>query len=86
MQSLKIFSIILLGVYIIIFLGFCRKSGSTLKTMLLSSLSGVMVLTLINILSNLTGVSVPFNLYTFLGSSVFGIPGVVGMLILRLFF
>lgn len=86
MQLLKISFIILLSVYFVFLLIFCAKSGKIIKTLLLSSLSGLAVMVIINLTSKISGVDISVNFWTVTGSMTFGIPGVLGLLILRLFF
>lgn len=86
MQFIKISFIILLLVYAVLLLCFCFKSGRTVKTLLLSSLSGLAVMTAINVLSHFTGVEIAVNGWSVSSSALFGIPGVLGMLIIRMFF
>ncbi len=86
MQFIKISFILFLIVYIIVFLFFCYKSGKMVKTLLLSAASGLAVMTVINLLSKFTGVSIAVNAWTTLSSATFGIPGVLGLLIVRMFF
>ena len=86
MQYMKISFIILMAAYFIFLMYFSFKTGKTLKTLLLSLTSGVLAFAVINILSGFTGVYLPLNAYNLLSSSVFGIPGVLGLLFLRIFF
>ncbi len=86
MQLFKISFIILFVVYCIILLCLCAKSGRLFKTLLLSMLSGLLVMTFVNLTSRFSGVNMPVNFWTVSGAVTFGIPGVLGMLVLRLFF
>ena len=86
MQFIKISFIIILVLYTIILLYFSYKNGKILKTLLLFSLSGVLMFTVINLLSGLTGIGINVNVWTLSSSAVFGIPGVFGLLVLRMFF
>lgn len=86
MQFIKVFCIILLVVYAVVLLYFCYKSGKFLKTLLLSAVSGIAAMAVVNLLSRFTGVSLPVNPYTAVSSGVLGIPGVLGLLTVRLFF
>ena len=86
MQFLKISFIILLVVYLLLILVFSAKTGKMLKTLLLSVASGLAVMAVINILSRFTGVDISVNAWTIGSSAVFGIPGVLGLLVLRMFF
>lgn len=86
MQFIKIFSIILMCLYFILLLVFAKKSGAFMRTLLLSALSGVVAMAVINVFSKFTGVTLPVNPYTVLSSAALGLPGVLGLLTLRLFF
>lgn len=86
MQFVKIFSIILVCLYLLVLSIFAKKSGSFLGTLLLSAVSGVVTMAVINLSSKFTGVVLPVNMYTVGGSALFGIPGVLGLLVIRLFF
>lgn len=65
---------------------FCLKSGKLLKTLLLSALSGIVTLAAVNILSRYSGVYIAVNSWTVGASSLFGLPGVIGLLTVRMFF
>ena len=86
LQYMKISFIILMVVYAIFLLYFSFKTGKTLKTLFISIISGVLAFFAVNIFSELTGISLPLNAYNLLSSSIFGIPGVMGLLLLRIFF
>ncbi len=86
MKYLGISFIIYLVLYLIILLVLCHKSGKFLKTALLFILSGVAAFTVVNIISSYTGVSVPVNLWTVGTSAALGLPGVLGLLLIRMFF
>ena len=55
-----------------------------LKTFLMSALSGMAVFTAVNLLSRFTGVSIPVNAYTLGASAGLGIPGVLGLITVRI--
>lgn len=84
LQFIKISFIILLGIYLITLIAFCYKSGKTLKTLLMFCFSGLAVFAVINLLSKFTGVDIAVNGWTISSSAVFGVPGVIGLLILRM--
>lgn len=86
LQFVKISFIILLSVYVLILLIMCCKSGRAFKTLLLSAVSGLAAMTAVNLLSHFTGVNIAVNLYTTLSSAALGIPGVLGLLTIRMFF
>lgn len=86
MQFIKISFIIILSVYSLLLLFFCIKSGRFVRTLLLSALSGIIVLTAVNVLSGFTEVGIPVNGWTVGTSALFGMPGVLGLLVTRMFF
>lgn len=86
MKIIKVYFIILIVIYTCILAVLSFKSGKMTKTLLLSVFSGLAVFTLVNILSSFTGVDIAVNGWTLGSSAVFGIPGVLGLLVLRLFF
>ena len=59
------------------------KSGHFFKSILLSALSGTGALFAVNLLSDITGVSIPINYITLTGSGFFGIPGVIALLFMH---
>ena len=58
------------------------KSGHFIRYLLLSVTSGIGSLFAVNLLSSLTGVSIALNYITLGVSSVFGISGVIGLLLM----
>ena len=66
----------------------CEAALSTsrlgLKTLLVSALSGIVTFTAVNLLSSVTGITLSVNAWTLGSSAVFGMPGVLGLLILRM--
>lgn len=61
----------------------CLKMRRPFRAVLINMLSGLAVLTLINLLSPLTGVWLGVNAWTVGGSALGGIPAIVLMLIVR---
>lgn len=86
LQFIKISLIILLSIYVLMLLIFSVKSGKTLKTLLLSALSGLAVMVAVNLTERFTGISIAVNGWTVASSALLGIPGVLGLLTVRLFF
>lgn len=84
MQFIKISFIIILVIYIIFLLYFSYKNGKIIKTLLISALSGIITFTAVNLLSSLTGITISVNAWTLGSSAVFGMPGVLGLLIFRM--
>lgn len=57
------------------------KSGHFLQYLLLSAISGIGSLFAVNLLTSVTGVGIALNYITLVISSVFGISGVIGLLL-----
>jgi len=60
-------------------------SGKPFRILFLNALSGIAVLALINIIGKFCDVSIAINEWTVGGSAAFGLPAVIGLLLLRLF-
>ena len=85
---MKVFLIILgivFAVYILSLLVAITRQGRFWLTLTLTALSGLGSLLIVNLLSSVTGVGLTPTLFTLLTSGVFGLPGVVGMLLLKMF-
>lgn len=76
--------IIVVSVYFAIYCYLAYKTGNFKKTVAISVGSGIGSLTLLSLLSPLTGIWLPFNFWTLGSSAAVGLPAVVAMLILRL--
>lgn len=57
-----------------------------LKSLLLSSASGLFVFAMLNTFSGYTGVAIAVNAWTAGTSALLGVPGVVGLLAMNTFF
>ena len=86
MQIIKYLLIALIVIYDIIFLVFLSKSKKPIKTLLVSLTVGIVTLTVVNLTAAFTGVSLSINAWTVGGSAIFGLPGVLSMLLIRMFF
>lgn len=84
MNFIRISFIIYLCIYAVLLCWFCHKNGGILKSFLVSALSGMAVFTAVNLLSGYTGVDIPVNAYTLGASAGFGIPGVLGLITVRI--
>ena len=73
--------IIAIAISTLIVLTALLKSGHFFSYLILSALSGVGSLFAVNLLSSLTGVCIALNYITLSVSSVFGISGVIGLLL-----
>ena len=58
------------------------KSGHPVRYLLSSAISGIGALFAVNLLSSVTGVSIALNYITLGVSSLFGISGVIGLLLM----
>lgn len=56
-----------------------------LGTWCLSAVGGLAVLGLLRLTAGLTGIAIPFNLFTLLTGTVLGLPGTIGLLLFNLF-
>ena len=59
------------------------KSKKFFKLFFLNAVLGLAILIIIKITTKFSGVYLPINLYTVVGSSVFGLPAIIGFLILN---
>lgn len=84
MQILKICFIIILVVYVLLLLYFSYKNGKIIRSVLLSALIGIITFTVVNLLSGFSGVGIPVNAWTLGSSATFGLPGVLGLLLMRM--
>lgn len=82
MKFLLYGAIALLSVFALILLFLHIKTLRPLKSFLKHALLGIAAVVLINLTSRFTGVHMPVNWYTVVGSAVFGIPAVCGFLVL----
>ena len=86
MEILKYVAISFLSLSVFIIFCFAVKSRKTLKILLLNGFIGISLLAIINLTSRFSGVYIPINIYTVSGSGVFGIPALIGFLILSFIF
>ena len=84
MSTLGILACVWLGVCGLVLLVMHIKSHRILCSVLLNALLGVLAMAVLGLTKKYTGVSVPFNWYTVLGSGTFGIPAVCGFLALNM--
>ena len=86
MKILGISMIVAAVVYHIVLLVTFYRSGKFLKSLIISALSGLAFFGIVNLLSGTTGVALPLNGWTLGISASFGLPGVIAMLLVKLFF
>ena len=58
------------------------KSGHFLRYLILSAISGIGALFAVNLLTSITGVSIALNYITLAVSSLFGISGVIALVLI----
>ncbi len=85
MDVLKYGAITLLSITAIIIIIFAMRSGKPLKSLLINAMLGIAALAVVDITTRFTGVHIPINQWTAVGSAVYGIPCVCGLLVLQLF-
>lgn len=79
--------LIIAGTFVLFtLLHIASKNKRPLRRALLSMLTGIVSLLLVNLSTGLTGVAIPVSLLSVLISLIGGIPGVTLILALRLFF
>ena len=79
-----VLSLIILSELIILF--FAGKSGEFFKVLFLNALIGIIAVVVVNVTSKYTNCYIPINLYTVFFPSSFGIPAVIGLILLKLIF
>ena len=86
MKILLAFLGVLLFIYICVLLVTARRQGKLLKVLGLTVLSGIIGMVAVNLLTGFTGVRIPVNWWTVGTSSIFGLPGVIALLVIKMFF
>lgn len=61
------------------------RTGKPVRCLLTSFIEGVSAIAAVNIAGIFTDVSLGFSYFTLGASALFGIPGVIGLLVMRLF-
>lgn len=76
----------LLGItaFVILILAFSGKKP--FRTLFLNAVIGICAVAAIKLTAKYTGVQIPINKFTVVGSAVFGLPSVIGFLVLKLIF
>ncbi len=83
---MKIFLLCTLIISLIIILYFLSKTEKPIKNAFLSILISWVLWAIINNSTFLTGFYIPINLFTLISCSVYGIPGISGLLALNYIF
>lgn len=80
---------ILIGVgvlFLMLYLIFARKTKSIFKTLVLFAGSGLTLLLVLYFLKPYIGIQLSVNVFTVIISSVLGAPGVIGLIMVPIFF
>ena len=77
MNNLKIAVIILLSVFGFVIFIFAILGRKPLRTILLNAFIGLTALAIINLTAKFSGVFIPINAYSVIGSSAFGLPAII---------
>lgn len=83
---LQIVFIVLAVIYGFVYLILAAKTGRPFKTVLLFAAAGIVGLLAVNLMAKYSGVSVPVNAFTVSAGAALGLPGTVGLLLLRMIF
>lgn len=84
MKFLIYLTLILVVICVLSILIISAKLKKPFRLMLLNSFLGIAIFLILYFTKKYTEVTVAINYYTVLGSAIFGIPGVIGVLILNL--
>ena len=77
---------VLLFVDILVLLATAHRQGKLIKVLGLTVLSGIIGMVAVNLLTGVTGVRIPVNWWTVGTSSLFGVPGIIALLVIKMFF
>ena len=77
---------ILFFIYLLFLLVTIKRQGRFTKVFLITALSGIIGMVAVNLLSNVTGVRIPVNWWTVGTGSFFGVPGIIALLVIKMFF
>lgn len=86
MTAISIVSFSLILLYVLLFLTFAILTGNIIKTIILNSFSGIILLLLLCLLEKFLQCGLMINIYTLLVSAFLGIPGVIMQLLINLLF
>ena len=86
MEYLKYAFICVLSLFELVVMIFAVKAGKPFKTVIINALAGLAAMAVINLTKNFTGVFVPLNPISVTLSGIMGIPGVIGLIIIRFIF
>lgn len=73
-------------IYGFVYLVLASKTGRPIRTILIFALLGIIAMTVLNLTSAYSGVYIPVNGYTVGVNAALGLPGTIGLLLLRMIF
>jgi len=73
----------LCGLIAVIMLVYYSKRKNSIRSVLLGSLSGFLILNLVNKYGNLIDINIQLNTFNIIGSSILGIPFVIFLIVLK---
>lgn len=83
---LKTFLICICVIYGFLYFIFAVGTKKPFKTIFLYAFLGIAGLAVVNLTAKYSGVYIPVNAYTLGSSAALGLPGTIGLLILRMIF
>lgn len=86
MKYIETVLLLITAVVIIAVLYGCYKTGKPLKNLFYYFLINFIFMAIINNTAFLTGIYIPINLYTVAATGVYGISGIIGLILLSLIF
>ncbi len=86
MEILKYIALCVFFIGLIAILIVAIKSRKPFKFLILNAIIGFTLMLILHFSEKFTGIKFPINQYTAIGSSVFGIPAIIGFLIFNLIF
>ena len=82
----KLLFIIFIIFYILLLLAFSIRTKNLILSIFINALSGVILMIFINILKDYLGFNIPVNECSVIASSLFGLPGVIAILLINIIF
>ena len=83
---LKIIFICICFIYGFLYFIFAAGTKKPIRTMLFYAFLGVMGIVTVNLTAKFSGVHLPVNAYTLGSAAALGLPGTIGLLLLRIIF
>ncbi len=87
--ALKILGVVLLSlavIYLLVLSVVFYRQGRFVKAMLITAASGIAAMLIVNLISRFTGVRLPYNPWTVGVGALMGLPGIIALMLINLFF